>query len=163
MIALVILLFAILLVVLVVALPILSGLTEVGKSKRSSTSKRAEINHNKQQKNDFTGYLPPDEEAALRNKEAEEHTLRARASAIKAKLDLKSDDIPLQIKLKQLENQDSSLRRRNKEKLDTDSNPNNYDYDLDDLIKEESEQAHKDQQREYYKNVELGKEKEEMV
>ncbi|KAK6199438.1 uncharacterized protein RJT21DRAFT_46757 [Scheffersomyces amazonensis] len=159
-----ILLFAIVIVALVLALPYFSGLTtiEIDKKARQSQKKKEQQQQQTQPVTQASyGYIPPDEQRRVEEEENNKHSLKARASALKDKINVTSQDIPIKIKLNS-ENA-SGLRQRHKEKLDIDNDPNNYDYDLDDLIKEETEQAKIEQEADFYKDQDIGKEKEEMV
>lgn len=151
------LLIAIVLVAIVLYLPYASGLAtyKVEKPKRKTDPVAVAKKHDDY---DQFGYVPPDE---VEQASSTSSSVRARASALKEKINVTPDDIPLKIKLNTPEA--SGLRRRGKEKLDLDTDPNNYDYDIDDLINEENEIAVKEQQQDFYRNQEIGKEKEEMV
>lgn len=148
------------LVACILILPVVSGLTLVEKNKKT----RVKETKTGSRKVEYTSneYIPPDELAAMSEEEKKEFSLRAKASALKARMNVTSDDIPIQIRLKQAESADG-LRKRHKERLDTDTDPNNYDYDLDDLIQEESEEIARLQNNDYYKNEQLGTTKEELV
>lgn len=165
-----ILIIGIILVAVVLILPYISGLTKIEidphahakhiqqqkkKSTSSTTSQQPQV--------DQFGYLPPDE-VANQQSSSEDHSIKARASAIKDKFQVTAEDMPIRIKLNRNGSSgvSSSLRRRH-EKLDVDTDPNKYDYDIDELIIEENELAKKEQEHDFYKNQEIGKEKEEMV
>ncbi|KAK6463591.1 hypothetical protein DFJ63DRAFT_312900 [Scheffersomyces coipomensis] len=161
-----ILFIAVIFVGLVVALPYFSGLTtlEVDKKTRQQQKNLEKKQQQQQQHQQQSyGYVPPDEQRRLEEEQKQAHSLKARASAFKDKINVTSEDIPIKIKLNSLNNPTSTLRNRHKEKLDIDNDPNNYDYDLDELIEEETNQAKVDQETEFYKHETIGKDKEEMV
>lgn len=149
---LLLLIVAILLCALVLYLPYSAGLThlerDVRKSEPQTVKKRAEYN----------GYIPPDEELRQQEEENESHGLKARASALKDRIRVTSDDMPIKIRL----NQDTVLRKRN-EKVNVDRDPNNYDYDLDELIEEETRGAAQKQAADFYSKEKVGGDKEAMV
>ncbi|RCK56614.1 hypothetical protein Cantr_05831 [Candida viswanathii] len=157
------------LVLVMLLLPYASGLTKIEidtthhhrhqqKSQQRQQSPSTATSSSQQY-----GYIPPDE-IQPESADSEEHGyLKDRAHALKEKLQVTSEDMPLKIKLNKFDNSDAALRHRKKEKLDMDTNPNNYDYDIDELIAEETEISRKDQQAQFYKNQVIGKEKEEMV
>lgn len=146
-----ILLVAVVLVAFILYLPYALGLTEFEKSSRKKLQRPKENAGAA-----YSGYVPPDEEFALR--EQKEEALKGKSSGLRDRINVTSDDVPVKIRLHQ-----DGLRKRTKEKLDVDTNPSNYDYDLDELIREENDQAVEDQRRDFYKNEEIGKERDEMV
>ena len=152
-----IIIFAIVIIAFLIYLPYSSGLAIYEYERKPK--EKVQQNNKDNYLNSYQGYIPPDEEASLREQGQESHSFRVSVSKLREKAHVTSSDIPLKIRLQQ----DSSLRRRNKERLDIDTDPNNYDYDIDELIKEENEAAVEDQKREFYKNLQMGKEKEAMV
>lgn len=140
---------AVILVAGVLYLPYAAGLTtlEVEKKKKKIQT------HEDDADQDF-GYVPPDVAAA---RSAKSTSIKSQASSLRDRI--ASQDIPVKIKL----DSSNNLRRRTKERLDVDSNPNNYDYDIDELIREEAEEAAQEQMRQDYKGEVLGKDKEAMV
>ncbi|EMG48204.1 hypothetical protein SBY92_003080 [Candida maltosa Xu316] len=160
-----ILIIAVILVIIMLVLPYASGLTKIEidthhkVKEKKQTKKSASAPSSSQQ----YGYVPPDEIQPEDDKSQEHKYFKEKASAIKDKFQVTSEDMPLKIKLSKLDNTDANLRHRKKEKLDIDTNPNNYDYDIDELIAEENDLARKEQQSEFYKDQEIGKEREEMV
>jgi hypothetical protein len=150
----VILVFAVVLICAIVLLPYVSGLTRFEKNKPRRAAPPAPAAAAPSAPS--YGYTPPDEFVAG---DEESASLRSRASALKSKISVTADDIPVKIAL--LEH--PGLRKRTTERLDTDSDPNNYDYDLDELIREEKERAVDEQRREHYRNEVLGGDKEAMV
>ncbi|EGW35626.1 uncharacterized protein SPAPADRAFT_58842 [Spathaspora passalidarum NRRL Y-27907] len=156
-----ILIVGFILVAFVLLLPYVSGLTKV----EIDTHRRAKDKQNQKQKRtaaadvpvDQFGYVPPDE---IESKDEEDHSLKARASALKEKLQVTSEDMPIKIHLNQ---GDSAGLRRRKEKLDIDTDPNKYDYDIDELIAEETETARREQEHDFYKDQDIGRDKEAMV
>ncbi|KAK6459403.1 uncharacterized protein RJT20DRAFT_15724 [Scheffersomyces xylosifermentans] len=159
----VLLLIALVLVGVVLYLPYASGLAtyEIDRSSKEKRKKEELAAAKKTDVYDQFGYVPPDE-VTSNEATTSGSSLKARASALKEKIHVTPDDIPLKMKLSTPDGS-SSLRRRGKEKLDLDTDPNNYDYDIDELIEEENEIALNEQQKEFYKNEVIGKEKEEMV
>ena len=146
-------------VAVILYLPYLSGLTTI---ERSEGHKKSSKKTNKEQSQNFSfgGYVPPEERNSYdADSESSTSALRARASALKEKVSITADDLPVKIAL--LDHQ--KLTHRKKEKLDLDSNPNNYDYDLDEFIAEETQKAAENQRREFYEKENVGGEKEEMV
>lgn len=144
-------------IAVVLYLPYSSGLAtylyeknpkEANKTKRDDTS------------SNYKGYMPPDEEAALRKQQEEENSVKSRMAALKERAHVTSSDIPLKIRL---QSEEAHLRKRNKEKLDIDTDPNKYDYDIDELIDQENRTAIEQQRKEFYKDLQLGKEKEDIV
>lgn len=166
-----ILIIGIALVIVMLLLPYVSGLTKIeidtshhGNTKSHQQKRQTSPGASQQQQvNQQNGYIPPDEIQSQVEESDEHGYLKDKAHALKEKLQVTSDDMPLKIKLNKFNNADSSLRNRKKEKLDIDTNPNNYDYDIDELIAEETEISRQEQQSEFYKNQVIGKEKEEMV
>lgn len=148
---------AILIIALVLYLPYSAGLATY-KYEKKPRSKAEEAEHDSVV-NNYQGYIPPDEEAALRKNQEDSHSFRVNVSKLKEKAHVTSSDIPLKMRLQQ----DGNLRKRNKERLNVDNDPNTYDYDIDEFIKEENEKAVEEQKREFYKNLQMGKEKEAMV
>lgn len=149
--------FAIVIIAFLIYLPYSSGLATYKYEKKPT--ERAQLKNKDEYLSNYQGYIPPDEEAALRNKNQDSHSFRVSVSKLKEKAHVTSSDIPLKFKLQQ----DSTLRKRNKEKLDVNNDPNTFDYDIDELIREENETAIEEQKREFYKNLQMGKEKEAMV
>lgn len=147
-----ILIAALLLCVLVVFLPYSAGLTHV---ERESKKQRTQT---KTKKVDYDGYVPPDELLRQQEEENERRGFKARASALKERINVTSDDVPIKIKL----NQESVLKRRH-ERVVGDGDPNNYDYDLDELIDEETRGAAERLANEYYSKEKVGGDKEAMV
>lgn len=139
---------AIIFCAVVLYLPYAAGLTLVERQHREAKV------HQKKQEEEYSGYIPPDEELRLQQEEEAKHGIRAKASALKEKMHITSADMPVKIRL----NQDNVLRKR-KEPVITDMNPNTYDYDLEDLIAEETQQGTK----EFYLHEEVGGDKEAMV
>lgn len=161
------LVIAIILIAAIVLLPSLSGLTKVSVETHPHHKKEVKPT-NKKKQNEVGdsyqfGYVPPDELSSTSNELDKEGFLKAEARALKEKLQVHSEDVPIKIKLKNFAVDENGLRRRKAEKLDLDTDPNSYDYDLDELIAEESESARQNAQREFYKDQEIGGEKEEMV
>lgn len=152
---LLILLVAVVLCGLVLYLPYSAGLTHLERETHKKTPE-SKKKHKKQHQ--YEGYIPPDEELRLRAAEEKNHGLKARASAMKERLNVTSDDLPFKIKL----NQDSVVRKRH-EKPVGDIDPNNYDYDLDELIEEETAGAARKQVEEFYLHETVGGDNEEMV
>lgn len=150
---LLILIVAILLCALVVYLPYSAGLTHIERNTQSSHPAKKQNNLA-----DDGGYIPPDELWKREQEEKDANSLRARASALKDRINVTNDDVPLKIRL----NQDTVLRRRH-EKVVGDNNPNNYDYDLDELIEEETAGAAKERAAEFYAHEQVGGDKEAMV
>ncbi|KAI5955040.1 hypothetical protein KGF54_001601 [Candida jiufengensis] len=161
-----------------VLLPTLSGLTSVEinphnhnqikqKKKKDDIKPQSSSNNNNEFSNQY-GYISPDT-FSNESDTKDEGFLKQRAHALKEKLQLNQEDMPIQIHLKTNnkskpnDNTEGGLRNRKKEKLDLNTDPNTYDYDLDDLIKEETSNAQKQQQKEFYKDQIFGKEKEAMV
>lgn len=153
----VILLAAAVLVVFVLLLPVMSGLTQIEREKTGKPKQNA--HHSNEPAEEYLGYIPPDE--LIRGENESESSFKARVEAMKKRINVTSTDIPYKIRL-QHEN-DSGLRRRTKEKLDIDTNPNNYDYDLDELIREEGEEAVRERDHEFYKDYQMGRAKEDVV
>lgn len=151
----VILVFGVVLICAILLLPYVSGLTRFEKNKRRVAPSAPPAAAAAPSAPSY-GYTPPDEFEAG---EAESASFRSRASALKSKISVTSNDIPVKIAL--LDH--PGLRKRTTERLDTDNDPNNYDYDLDDLIREEKERAVDEQRREHYRNEVLGGDKETMV
>ncbi|CUM52839.1 uncharacterized protein AC631_02829 [Debaryomyces fabryi] len=149
--------FAVVIIAFLIYLPYSSGLATYKYEKKPS--ERAQQKNKDEYLNNYQGYIPPDEEAALRKQGQDSHSFKVSVSKLKEKAHVTSSDIPLKFKLQQ----DSTLRKRNKEKLDINNDPNKFDYDIDELIREENESAMEDQKREFYKNLQMGKEKEAMV
>ncbi|KAI5967860.1 hypothetical protein CANMA_002628 [Candida margitis] len=157
---------AIALVVLILLLPSLSGLTKVSVQTHPRHKKDSKPINEKQteaQNNYQYGYVPPDELTHSSNDLDDEGFLKTEARALKEKLQVHSDDIPIKIRLKNFAGDDTGLRRRKAEKLDLNTDPDSYDYDLDELIAEETESARQNVQKEFYKGQKIGGEKEEMV
>lgn len=157
----VLIVIAVILCGVVLYLPYMSGLTKIeksgGNSKKSKTSTSTQSH--RQSSDDYnSGYVPPDEDYDFKG---DDSGFRAKASALKERVNATANDLPIRIKL---QNQQLGAHIRNrKEKLDLDTDPNKYDYDLDELIEKESRLAGARQQADFYKNEVLGKEKEEMV
>lgn len=147
----VIIVVAVVFVAVILYLPYALGLTEFEKSSRKKLQKLKES-----ASSEHSGYVPPDEEHALRQQK--EESLKGKASALRERINVTSEDVPVKIRLHQ-----DGLRKRTKEKLDVDTNPSNYDYDLDELIREENEEAAEAQRRDFYKNEVIGKGRDEMV
>lgn len=146
----VILIVAIVFCAVILYLPYAAGLTTV--EKQSHKKKRREsISQAPEQ---FSGYLPPDEELRLQEEQKE----KAKTSAFKDKVNITSERMPIQIKL----NQGGVLRKRTERHVG-DFNPNNYDYDLDELIREETEGEAQKEAKKYYAGQTLGGDKEAMV
>lgn len=141
----IIVVFGLILCVAVILLPQASGLTHLERKRKEKVSKP--IN------NHYTEYTPPD---ALRS--GNDQGMRAKVSAISEKFAVTSEDMPVKIRL----NEQAVLKRRTERGVKV-RNPNDYDYDLDELIREESENAHKEVVREFYANEKIGGDKEEMV
>lgn len=153
-----IIVIAAVIIAIIVYLPYASGLTTF--EKQEIRAKQAKPIAKEPSQPSYGGYIPPDELYHQQELEESSNSLRGRASAIKEKLNITSNDMPVKIALLDHQN----LRKRNqKEKLDTDNNPNNYDYDLDELIEEERDKSVQEQKSDHYKKEVLGKEKEEMV
>ncbi|CAH2351354.1 hypothetical protein CLIB1423_03S04412 [[Candida] railenensis] len=154
-----------LLIALIIILPSSAGLLKLERNTRTKKSAEPERSKNPSSSSgqEYSGYLPPDEYNALQEQKREQYqkesSIKARASALKDKINFTANDIPVKFSLQDQQR----LRHRNKERLDIDNNPNNYDYDLDELINEEKEKSLEDQQREAYKNEVLGQDKEAMV
>lgn len=146
------LIVAVLLCALVLYLPYSAGLTHIETETRS---KPTEI---KKKKDDYNGYVPPDEILRREEEESENRGLRARASALKDRINVTSEDMPIKIRL----NQETVLRKRH-EKVVSDGDPNKYDYDLDELIEEETRGAAQKQAEEFYSHEKIGGDKEAMV
>lgn len=138
-------------------LPYSAGLTRLEKKKKQQKQTQSTTT------NDFHGYIPPDEELRRQREQDEQLGLKARASALKEKLNVTSDEIPFLIRL----NQGDGLRKRNdrnaSEKVVTDQDPNDYDYDLDELIEDETQQAYQENVKAAYVGQSLGGDKEAMV
>lgn len=143
-----VLLVCVVLCAIILYLPYAAGLTQIEKNHRT-----AEVKKTKKEPQ-FHGYIPLDEE--LRQQEEEEDS--SRASAIKKKFSVTSDDMPVRIRL----NQDSTLRKR-QDRTMGDRNPDTYDYDLDELIREETEGQAAKSRAEFYANENIGGDKEAMV
>lgn len=150
-----ILVAATLMVVFIVLLPVMSGLTQIEKQKPTASKQKARS----KEQFESQGYIPPDE--LIRGENESQSSFKDRVEAMKKKINVTSNDIPYKIRL-QHEN-DSGLRRRTKEKLDIDTDPNNYDYDVDELIREEGEEAVRERDQEFYKDYEMGRAKEDVV
>lgn len=133
----------------VIYLPYSAGLTHIEKNHHVKSAKKEKETKAPQ----YDGYVPPDEEIRL-----QEEAKNARASALKEKLTVTAEDMPLRIRL----NQDSVLRKRQEHTI-SDGNPNTYDYDLDELIKEETVGAAQKAQAELYSHEKIGGDKEAMV
>ncbi|KAF3987780.1 hypothetical protein FT663_03675 [Candidozyma haemuli var. vulneris] len=133
-------------------LPYSAGLTHLERRKREKKEKDTQTS------NEFQGYVPPDEEMRRQREEDEKRGLKARASALKEKLHVTAEDMPVSIRL----NQESGLRKRG-EKVSADHNPNNYDYDLDELIQDEAREANAANIKAAYAGQQLGGDKESMV
>lgn len=151
----IILIVAVLLCALVLYLPYSAGLTHIEKNTKKEIP-HAELK--KPANDDYDGYLPPDEILRREQEEKESHGLKARALALKEKIHVTNDDVPLKIRL----NQETVLRRRH-EKVSGDTDPNNYDYDLDELIEEETKGAAQKQTQDFYLKESVGGDKEAMV
>lgn len=132
---------------LVLYLPYAAGLTQIEKNTKTVEVKKAK------KQPQFDGYIPLDEE--LRQ---QEETNVSRASGLKEKFSVTSENMPLRIRL----NQDSTLRKR-QERTVVDRNPDTYDYDLDELIREETEGAAEKANAEFYSHESIGDDKEAMV
>ncbi|KAI3406655.1 hypothetical protein KGF56_000501 [Candida oxycetoniae] len=159
----IILAVALVLAFLVLILPKFSGLTTIKRNTHSSGVKKRQDKETKFKSSDASSvytYIPPDE---LENNIQKEANLKSKASALKEKLELHSEDLPIRIELNQFVDKDNHIRKRKVREVDLDMDPNKYDYDLDDLIAEENEMARQEQQREHYKNQKFGETKEEMV
>ncbi|OBA19933.1 hypothetical protein METBIDRAFT_44964 [Metschnikowia bicuspidata var. bicuspidata NRRL YB-4993] len=141
---------AVVLCVIILYLPYAAGLTTVEKQAR----KTSEQEKASQTANQYSGYLPPDEELKLQQEAAS----KGQTSALKNKMKVTSESLPIHIKL----NQDGVLRKRTERSVG-DLNPNNYDYDLDELIKEETEGEAQRKAQEFYAKQKLGGDKEAMV
>lgn len=112
----------------------------------------------KTKRNEYDGYIPPDELLRQEEEENERKGLRASASALKDRMNVTSENVPIKIRL----NQEGVLRRRH-EKVISDGDPNNYDYDLDELIEEETRGAADRLEKEFYSKEQVGGDKEAMV
>ncbi|CAK7909450.1 hypothetical protein CAAN1_24S01244 [[Candida] anglica] len=154
---------AVIIIAVVILLPYSTGLTSFEKNKRTKKSGHSSNGSaTSGQEQIYGGYVPPDEANALYNQEHTSTSLRDRAAALKERINVTSDDIPVRIRLS--DSQAGLRKRGTKEKLDTDINPNNYDYDLDELIEEEQNKAQEEQRKEFYKKESvLGGDKETMV
>ncbi|EDK47428.1 hypothetical protein LELG_05609 [Lodderomyces elongisporus NRRL YB-4239] len=164
---LLIIFIAIILVLLVLALPYISGLTTVEINKplksvgRNKGTERARDKSGPNNDGNVSyGYIPPDE---VVSEDSTGTGFKSKVSAVGQKLQVHSEDLPIQIKLANAKNEQHELRRRKHQKLDIDTDPNTYDYDIDDLIAEENATARQEQQAEFYRNQKIGGEKEEMV
>ncbi|GEQ69147.1 hypothetical protein JCM33374_g2818 [Metschnikowia sp. JCM 33374] len=142
---------AVVLCAVILYLPYAAGLTTVEKQSRKKTQQKTKRSSADDQ---YSGYVPPDEELRLQ----EEAGSKGKTSALKDKIKITSDSMPIQIKL----NQDGGLRKRTERSVG-DFNPNNYDYDLDELIREETEGEAQRKTKEYYSNEHVGGDKETMV
>lgn len=147
-----ILLVAIVFCAIVLYLPYSVGLTQIERQHHEAKAVQ------KKKNDEYTGYIPPDEELRLQEQDNEKHGLRAKASALKEKMHVTSGDMPVRIRL----NQGGELRKR-KETIQIDKNPNTYDYDLDELIEEETEGARQQRVKEFYAEEAVGGDKEAMV
>ena len=145
-----ILLVAVVFCAVIVYLPYAAGLTTLEKHSDKKTKKERKRHEN----DEYSGYLPPDEELRLQ----QESSSKGKTSALKDKVKITSDRMPIQIKL----NQENGLRKRTERKVG-DFNPNNYDYDLDELIREETEGEAQRKAQEFYAKQDLGGDKEAMV
>lgn len=123
-------------VVFILALPYVSGIASYDVERKKKTMKKTNLEPAKEPVS--AGYVPPSFD--LKNSE---EASASGISALKDKIKLTSEDIPLKLHL----NDTSNLRRRKTDKVDLDTNPNNYDYDLDELIKEEWEEKKQQQQQ----------------
>lgn len=72
--------------------------------------------------------------------------MKAKASALKEKIHVTSEDVPYAIKL----NSGANLRRRH-DRISADADPDKYDYDLDELIQEETEAAVRATRADFYR------------
>lgn len=135
-----------------VYLPYSAGLTHL---ERDSKKPKTEV---KTKRNEYDGYIPPDELLRQEEEENERKGLRASASALKDRMNVTSENVPIKIRL----NQEGVLRRRH-EKVISDGDPNNYDYDLDELIEEETRGAADRLEKEFYSKEQVGGDKEAMV
>ncbi|PSK33706.1 hypothetical protein C7M61_005259 [Candidozyma pseudohaemuli] len=134
-------------------LPYSAGLTHLERRKKQQQQAKP-----KRKNSDAGyGYISPDEELRRQREQEEQHGLKARASALKERLNVTADDMPVLIKLNQ-----PGLRKRT-EKIANDVDPNNYDYDLEELIQDEAREANEAAIRAAYAGQELGGDKEAMV
>ncbi|KAG7191577.1 uncharacterized protein KQ657_002970 [Scheffersomyces spartinae] len=124
------LLVFVVIVVFILALPYVSGIASYDVERKKKPVQKKSAVEPSRSMGAPVGYVPPSFEV---KDDAEEAASTSGISALKDKMRLTSEDIPLKLHL----NDSSSLRRRKTDKIDMDSNPNNYDYDLDELIEEE--------------------------
>lgn len=118
----------------VVYLPQWAGLTHIEKNakKKTNSGSRGGANSHDSAYDD-TRYT-------------EESGLKAKASALKERIQVTTDDVPYAIKL----NNGANLRKRH-DRISGDTDPDKYDYDLDELIQEETDAAVRATRADFYR------------
>lgn len=136
-----ILLFLVLL--LLVFLPIISG---IGSYKYQ---KRASFDHKKSDEVNtaYQGYIPPEEAKRLEEEQKERARKKNSRLAKLKNIKVSRGDLPVRFSTG-LTNADATLRKRGKKVELSDNDPSNFDFDIDELIEEENASDLRDEQTE---------------
>jgi hypothetical protein len=135
-----IILAMVVMVILVLLLPQMSGLTKV-----EYKANRHRDEPQEKQDDEYEGYVPPDE---LQRRLKSQQSSKLSLNSLKKKMVYHKEDAPLKVHLKR-EDVGRLRRRLKKADIQEQNDPNAFDFDIDELILEEQQDQQKEQEREF--------------